>query len=111
MVEDSFLMQVVIQPTRKNNILDLELKVPMQPRRINGAVDPPWMTMVIKTAINTKKRNYNLMRGTNMAEARTQYHTSLRACRTLIRTIKRNYEKQLAREVKINPKKFFTYIR
>ncbi len=51
------------------------------------------------------------MRRTDTAEARTQYQNSLRACRTLIRTSKRNYEKQLAREVKINPKKFFTYIR
>ncbi len=182
MVEDSFLMQVVIQPTRENNILDLVLvsdpdlvrdceveeklggsnhiiirfnicvqhkldnnptlvpdyrkanfnvafellppteweyidsnlhvntiegmwmvirdkllevqrtTVPMKPRRINGVVDPPWITMAIKGAIDTKKRNYNLMRGTDTAEART-YQNSLRACRPL------------------NPKKFFTYIR
>ncbi len=39
--------------------------VPMKPRRINGVVDSPWMTMVIKRAINTKRRNYNLMRGTD----------------------------------------------
>ncbi len=51
------------------------------------------------------------MRWTDKAEARTQYQKSLRTCRTLIRTSKRNNEKQLAREVKINPKKFFTYIR
>ncbi len=47
------------------------------------------------------------MRGTDTAEARTQYQNNLKTCRTLIRTSKRNYEKQLAREVKINPKKFF----
>ncbi len=190
LVEDSFLMQVVTQPTKEDNILDLVLvsdselvrdcgsdhniihfkvcvqhkldnnptlipgyrkanfslarellppavweyinvntvedmwtvfrdkllevqrtTVPMKPRRINGAVDPPWMIMTIKRAINTKKRNYNLMSGTDTAVALTQYQNNLRAYRTLIRTSNRNYEKQLAREVKINPKKFFTYIR
>ncbi len=39
------------------------------------------------------------------AEASTRYHNSLRACRTLIQTSKRNYEKQLTRVVKINKKK------
>ncbi len=43
--------------------------VPMKPERISGAVDPPWMTMVITRAINTKKGNYNLMTGTDTAEA------------------------------------------
>ncbi len=46
------------------------------------------------------------------AEASTRYHNSLRACRTLIQTSKRNYEKQLTREFKINKKKIIiTYIR
>ncbi len=69
------------------------------------------MTIAIKKEVNTKKRNYNLMRRTDKADARTRYHNSLRDCLTLIRTSKRNYEKQLGCEVKINPKKFFNYIR
>ncbi len=45
------------------------------------------------------------------AEANEHYHRSLRACRTLIRKSKRNYEKRVASEAKANPERFFTYIK
>ncbi len=46
----------------RDKLLEVERTiVPMKSRRVNGAVDPPWMNMEIKRAINMKKRNYNLM--------------------------------------------------
>ena len=69
------------------------------------------MTSETKRAVNLKKRNFNIMKAENTAEARANYQQSLRACRGLIRTSKRNYEKRIARDAKTNPKQFFTYIR
>ncbi len=83
----------------------------MKTRRVNGTLNPPWMTANIKMAINCKKRNYNLMKQQATVEASEHYHRSLRACRTLIRKSKRNYEKKVVSEVKVNPKRFFTSIR
>ncbi len=51
------------------------------------------------------------MKESNTNEILSQYHSSLRACRSLVRQCKRDYEKQIAREAKTNPKKIFTYIR
>ncbi len=45
------------------------------------------------------------------AEASEHHHRCLRACRTLIRKSKSNYEKKVASEAKANPKRFFTYKR
>ncbi len=47
------------------------------------------------------------MKESNTDETRAQYHSSLRACRTLVRQCKHEYEKQIAREAKTNPKKIF----
>ncbi len=41
-----------------------------------------------------KKRKYNLLKENSTDEEGQQYHQSLRACRTLIRLRKRDYEKQ-----------------
>ena len=51
------------------------------------------------------------MKENNTAQDRDRYQESLRACRGLIRTRKRDYEKRIARDTKTNPKQFFTYIR
>ncbi len=64
-----------------------------------------------KGTINREKRNYSLLKQQAMAEAGEHYHRSLRESRTLIRKIKRNYEKKTASEAKGNPKRFFTYIK
>ncbi len=47
------------------------------------------------------------MKENNTTETCAQCHSSLRACRTLVSQCKRDYEKQIAREGKTNPKKFF----
>ncbi len=55
----------------RDKLLEVErTTVPMKFRRVNSAVDPPWMSMEIKRAVNAKKRNYYLMRGNDTAEAR-----------------------------------------
>ncbi len=96
----------------KNKLFEVErATVPMKTRRVNGTFSPPWMTANIEMAINRKKRNYNLMKQQATAEASKHYHRSLRACRTLIRKSKRNYEKKVSSEAKANPKRFFTHIR
>ncbi len=96
----------------KNKLLEVEReRVPMKTRRVNGTLSPPWMTTDIKRAINRKKRDYTLMKQQATAEAGERYHRSLRECRTLIRKSKRNYEKKIASVAKVNPKRFFTYIR
>ncbi len=96
----------------KNKLSEVErATVPMKTRRVNSTLNPPWMTANVKIAINRKKRNYNLMKQQATAEASEHYHRSLKACRTLIRKSKRNYEKKVASEAKANPKRFFTYIR
>ncbi len=87
------------------------MTVPMKFRRVNGTTKPPWMTAEIRRAINVKKTNYKLMKETAPKEVRERYQRSLRACRTLIRQSKRDYEKRIAREYKTNPKRFFMYIR
>ncbi len=90
----------------KNKLIEVEgTTVPMKTRRTNNAVCPPWITTHVRRAINKKMRKYNLLRENSTDEARRQYHQSLRACRTFIRQRKRNYEKQIAREAKSNPKK------
>ncbi len=92
----------------------LEVKrtsVPMKTRRTNNAMSPPWITPQVRKAINLKRSRYILLKRNNTNEARDQYRQSLRACRNLIRLRKRDYEKQVAREAKSNPKMFFTYIR
>ncbi len=83
----------------------------MKTRRTNNVTSPPLINTQVRRAINHKKRKYNLLKEDYTDEARRQYHQSLRACRTLIRQRKRDYEKQIAGEAKSNPKKFFTYIR
>ncbi len=81
----------------------------MKIRRVNGTLNPPWMTAVyIKRTINRKKRNYSLMK---QAIVKTSEHYSRRACRTLIQKSKRNYEKKTASEAKANPKRLFAYTR
>ncbi len=65
----------------KNKLLEVErAKVPMKTRRVNGTLNPPWMTTDIKRAINWKKRNYNLMKQQPMAETSKHYHHNPRAC-------------------------------
>ncbi len=82
--------------------------VPMKPRRVNFTLNPPWMTKDIKRAVKRKK-NYHLMKQAT-AEAGERFYRSLRECRTLIRKSKRNYEKKIASEAKVNTERFFTYI-
>ncbi len=94
----------------KNKLLGVErATVPMKTRRVNGTLNPLWMTGNIKMAINRKKRYYSLMKQQATAEESEHCHCSLRACRTLTRKSKRNYEKKVASEAKANPKRFFTY--
>ncbi len=96
----------------KNKLLEVETAtVLMKTRRVNSTLNPPWMTANIKMAINRKKRNYYLMKQQDTSEASEHCHRSLRACRTLVRKNKSNYEKKVASEAKANPKRFFTYIR
>ncbi len=93
----------------KNKLSEVErATIPMKSRRVNGTLNPSWMTTNIKRAINRKKINYSLMKQQATAEAGEHYHRSHRECRTLIRKSKRNYENKIASEV--NPKNFFTYI-
>ncbi len=79
----------------------------MKNRRTSNDVNSPLITNQVRRAINIKKRHYNAMKESNTNEIRAQYHSSLRACRTLVRQCKRDYEKQIARDAKTNPKKFF----
>ena len=98
--------------TFRDTLLGVERRtVPMKLRRTNGAVDPPWMTSEVKRATNLKKRAYNVLKEAATDVNRERYQHCLRACRTLIRRSKREYEKRIAREAKANPKKVFTYIR
>ncbi len=85
----------------KNKLLLVErTTVPMKTRRTNNGVNSTWIINQVKRAISLQRRNYNLMKENNTDEAREQYHSSLRACRTLIRQFKRDYEKRTAREFK-----------
>ncbi len=96
----------------KNKFLEAErATVPMRTRRPNNGINSPWITIQVRRLINLEKRNYNAMKENNTAEAREQYHSSLRVCRTLIRQCNRDQERQIAREAETNPKKFFIYIR
>ncbi len=93
----------------KDKLIEVErMIVPMKLRIVNGTTNPPWMTAEIRRA---KKTNYISMKETGTVETRERYQRSLRACQTLIRQSKRDYEKRIARESKTHPKKFFTYIR
>ncbi len=69
------------------------------------------MDYISSLTSHLKKRRYNFLKRNNTNEVRDQYHQSLRACKNLIRQHKRDYEKQIAREAKSNPKMYFTYIR
>ncbi len=92
----------------KNRVLEVErATVPMKTRRTSNDVNSPWFTTQVRRAINLKKRHYKAMKENNTTETPAQYHSSLRACGTLVRQCKRDYEKQIAREAKTNPKKFY----
>ena len=109
------LQSATVDETWKNfrdKILEVErTAVPMKTIRVHDTRSPPWMTTEIKRAVNLKKRNFTIMKENNTIEARNRYQQSLRACRGLIRTSKRNYERGIARNAKTNLKQFFTYIR
>ncbi len=96
--------------TFRDKLIDVErMTVPMKFKWVNGATKPPWRSADIR-AVNVLKTNYNSIRETATVETRERYQRSLKACRTLIRQSKRDYEKRTARESKTNPKKFFMYI-
>ncbi len=98
--------------TFKCKLLEVErTSVPMKTRRTNNAMSPPWITPQVRQAINLKRSRYNFLKRNNTNEASDQYRQSLRGCRNLNRQRKRDYEKQIAREAKSNPKMSFTYIR
>ncbi len=87
----------------KNKLLKVErATVPMKNRRTSNYVNSPRITNQVRRAIN-----YNAMKESNTTGTRAQYHSSLSACRTLVRQCKRDCEKQIALEAKTNPKKFF----
>ncbi len=60
----------------KNKLLEVErATVPMKTRRVNGTLNPPWVTTDVKRYMNRKRRNYNLMK---QATAEAGEHRTLR---------------------------------
>ena len=70
----------------------------------------PWFNSNIKSAIINRNRLYTLKKNNPTTENVRRYHDSRRQVKRLIRTAKRNFEINVASEVKQNPKVFYKYI-
>ena len=93
-------------------LLELESKwVPKVRKRVNGTTSPQWMTNDIKLLINRKKKAYNKYKRSKLDGDYTCYVAAKRCCEKEVRKSKRNLEINISQQAKLNPKKFYQYIR
>lgn len=71
---------------------------------------PRWWNNEIRNSLTNRNRAYKLWKTSPSEENNNSYIFCRRNCKRLIRYYKRNFEINIARESKINPKKFYNYV-
>ena len=79
----------------------------MPMRRKRSARAPPWMDGEVKRAINEKKKAWNRSK---KEEEKRDYKKWENKTKKLIRKKKNALERQIAKDSKLNPKHFFSFI-
>ena len=96
----SFIKRQVTQLT--------EALVPMKRKR--SARAPPWMDSEVRKAIREKKKAWNKWKSTGEEEKRREYKGWESKTKRMIRNKKNALERNVAKDSKLNPKRFFSFI-
>ncbi|PKU32184.1 glycerol kinase [Limosa lapponica baueri] len=121
-IDDNFLTQVVEESTRRAVLLDLVLTnkeglvkdiqdqcIPKSKKTGKGSRRPVWLSRELLKKLKWKKEVYSAWKkGLTTWE---DYKNAVRVCRGETRKAKASLELKLARDVKVNKKGFFKYIR
>lgn len=86
-----------------------EALVPLK-KKMNGSRGPLWMDGEIRKAIKEKKKAWNRWKRTKEEEAKKEYKQWESKTKKLIRNKKNGLERQIAKDCKDNPKRFYSYI-
>jgi hypothetical protein len=93
----------------KRKLLEMmESLVPMTRKR--GARAPPWMDGEVRRAIREKKKAWKEWKTTKREEAKRVYKNSEKRTKKLIRNRKNAFERHIAKDCKLNPKRFYSFI-
>ena len=92
---------------RQVNLLTEEL-VPMKRKR--NARAPAWMDAEARKAIREKKKAWNMWKSTGEEEKRRDYKKWETKTKRLIRNKKNALERNVAKDSKLNPKRFFSFV-
>lgn len=84
--------------------------IPMKPRENKSNNKPPWFSINITRAIRDRQKLHKIKKINNSEDITNQYANSRRIVKRLIRTAKREYEINIARDSTTNPKTFYKYI-
>ncbi|KAL7630702.1 UNVERIFIED_CONTAM: hypothetical protein RMT77_019088 [Armadillidium vulgare] len=84
--------------------------VPYKMKRAFTNSKPRWWNNEIRDSLGNRNRAYKLWKSSPTVENNNIYIAWRRNCKRLIRYFKRNFEINIARESKNNPKKFYNYV-
>jgi len=84
--------------------------IPYKIKRTSGDLKPKWWNIAIGNALNSRNRAYKRYKSSPTVENTNSYFSSRRECKRLVRFYKREFELNIARECKKNPKMFFSYV-
>ena len=82
--------------------------VPM--RKIRQIDAPKWLDVEMKKKIQAKRRAWNEWKRTGRGTERALYAKTERDCKRMIRNKKNAYERMIAKNRKVNPKLYFSYV-
>ena len=92
----------------KANLLSLQEEfAPLQARSQQGK--PPWWHAAVKRAIRRRDRSWQAYKASGSQNAWRKYTQHRNQAVSLIRNSKRKYEIKLAKRVKIEPKRYYSY--
>ena len=85
-----------------------ESLIPLKTKRGNRS--PPWMNGEVRKAIVEKRKAWNKWKRTKREEEKREYKQWETKTKKLIRNRKNGFERQVAKECKTNPKRFYSFI-
>ena len=79
--------------------------------KIKGRLRPPWMSAELKKGVRAKRRMWHKMKssGRNKSDAKKEYKKTSKAFAAAIRLGIQNYEREIARKAKHDPKLIYAY--
>jgi len=84
--------------------------IPLVAKKTNFNKKAEWFNKNISRALRNRNRLYKLKKAQNDQHIVTQYNEARRTVKREIRKAKINYEEEIAKNAKNNPKKFYKYI-